>query len=217
MNASEDRTSATIQINADNKVVKAGETVAVEFTSTEDLYGFQFTLNHTGLELVNLTSDIATDDNFGFAKEGAITASWNAVQLEKLAGQVLFTAEFVATQTVELSQALSINSRYTAAEAYNAEGVANVALAFEGAVAGIELYQNTPNPFEGATKIGFALPEAANATITVKDINGAVVSEIKGAFAKGYNSVDVAVETSGVLYYTLKSGDFSVTKKMIKL
>ena len=35
-----------------------------------------------------------------------------------------------------------------------------------------ELYQNTPNPFSGETKIGFWLPESMTATLKVMDVTG---------------------------------------------
>ena len=122
-----------------------------------------------------------------------------------------------SVKDVQLSEVLSINSRYTAAEAYSAEGLQDVALSFAGEQAQTyALYQNTPNPFKGETRIAFELPTAATATITIKDMNGNVVSVINGDYAKGYNSVSVeGLSTTGVMYYTLKSGDFTATKKMI--
>ena len=96
-------------------------------------------------------------------------------------------------------------------------GPQDVVLSFAGEQAQTyALYQNTPNPFKGETRIAFELPTEAAATITIKDMNGNVVSVINGDYAKGYNSVSVeGLSTTGVMYYTLKSGDFTATKKMI--
>ena len=78
------------------------------------------------------------------------------------------------------------------------------------------LYQNTPNPFKGETVIAFELAEAGAVVVTIMDVNGKVVRTINGDFAKGFNNVTVKdINTTGVLYYTLESGDFTATKKMI--
>jgi len=120
-----------------------------------------------------------------------------------------------------LSKVLGVSSRYTAAEAYNqASELMNVAIQFntgDVVAAGFELYQNTPNPFKGQTVIGFNLPSAADATITISDITGKVVKLIRGSYAKGFNQevLNSADLPTGVLTYTLQSGEFTATKKMV--
>jgi len=168
-------------------------------------------LNHTNLELVEIIDGVAKAENFGI-KADALTASWNGKATE----EVLFSAVFTATADVTLSEVMSLNSRYTAAEAYNANGEAmKVNLEFN-ATAGFELFQNSPNPFNGVTTISFNLPTAAAATLTINDINGKVISVINVEGAKGYNSVQVSdLAASGVLYYTLESADMSATRKMV--
>jgi len=69
-------------------------------------------------------------------EEGVITTSWNshkAVNVEDNA--TVFSLTFTATATANISDIVSINSRYTQAEAYNGSDLYNVALAFNGAVA----------------------------------------------------------------------------------
>jgi len=98
----------------------------------------------------------------------------------------------------------------------------DVALRFNGntiAGVGFELYQNQPNPFVNKTMVGFHLPEAATATLTVFDAAGRVVFTQKGDFAKGYNAISLdraLLNTVGVLYYTLATENASATKKMIQ-
>jgi len=80
------------------------------------------------------------------------------------------------------------------------------------------LYQNEPNPFLGATKISFYMPKAAKATLSIFDVSGKLVATRNIDAVKGTNTETFTreqLQTSGVLYYTLESGDFTATKKMI--
>ena len=82
------------------------------------------------------------------------------------------------------------------------------------------LLQNVPNPFEGSTQIGFYLPDAADARLTVRDIKGAVLYQIKGSYAKGWNALELnsaILPASGVLYYSLETARFVETKRMLLL
>ena len=199
----------------------AGNEYKVDFTAADlnGIEGFQFTLNldKKGLELVDLVPGIAAEENFGiFTEEGVITASWNG----EAKGGVLFSLVVRAKSNTTLSEVLNLNSRYTAAEAYKGGEVMNVGLNFNAskASANYELYQNTPNPFAGETIIGFNLPAAGTVTLTIQDVTGRTLKVINGRYAKGYNQVTVKdrdLSTKGVLTYTLKVADFTMTKKMV--
>ena len=68
---------------------------------------------------------------------------------------------FQATTDIKLSEVLTINSRYTKAEAYNNDyEVMDVNILVEGTngvTTQTELYQNRPNPFSNETTFGFYL------------------------------------------------------------
>uniref|UniRef100_UPI0005C70F79 T9SS type A sorting domain-containing protein n=1 Tax=Lewinella cohaerens TaxID=70995 RepID=UPI0005C70F79 len=119
-------------------------------------------------------------------------------------------------------EALSISSRYTAAEAYRNGEMTDLGIEFTNGwnVAGeFALYQNTPNPFAAATLIGFNLPEDAAATVTINDASGRVLRVIKGDYAAGYNTINVTKQdlqgATGVLSYTIEAGEHRATKQMI--
>lgn len=81
-----------------------------------------------------------------------------------------------------------------------------------------EVYQNTPNPFNGETKIGYNLPEDATVTITIQDVTGKTLKVMNQNGFKGYNNVMLDAKTlgaSGVLYYTVATDKYTATKKMI--
>jgi hypothetical protein len=80
------------------------------------------------------------------------------------------------------------------------------------------LYQNYPNPFNPATKIKFDINTPGFTTIRVFDSNGREVDELLSEnISAGTYEVNFSGEklASGVYYYTIKSGNFSQTKKMI--
>jgi len=80
------------------------------------------------------------------------------------------------------------------------------------------LYDNYPNPFNPSTTIRYSIPEASFTTLSVYDALGNEVSflvnESKsvGTYEVEFNATNLS---SGIYYYTLQSGSFSSTKKMI--
>ncbi|MFK7808261.1 MAG: T9SS type A sorting domain-containing protein, partial [Saprospiraceae bacterium] len=134
----------------------------------------------------------------------------------------VFTVSFTAKADVKLSEVLSFDSRYTAAEAYNADlELMDVELRFDTEdlqAAKLELLQNIPNPFANETLIGFNLPESMAVTISIYDLSGRVLKQIEGDFEKGYNAVSVAQDelrgSTGIMYYQLSTPKRQITKKM---
>ncbi len=214
--AAQNRTNGSISVNTSDKQVNAGEVFTVEFTTDAAIAGYQFTLNYNNLELVNINNALATAENFGLQSD-ALTVSWNDIAVRDLAGQALISLTFQATADVQLSDVLSVNSRYTAAEAYTTQGVESVELTFNGeSAASYVLYQNEPNPFNGVTTIGFEMAEAGKANLTIMTVNGQTVRTVTGEFAAGYNEIQIKdLNATGVLYYTLEANGFTATKKMI--
>ena len=166
-------------------------------------------------------------DNFGFTKanEGIITTSWNSREEVSLADdEVIFSLLVKAKTSTELNKVLTITSQYTKAEAYTSDmELMDVALTFK-TDNNVEidqtftLYQNQPNPFKEETMIGFTLPEASKATLTIYDVAGRTLKMIRNDFAKGYNTVSINrsdLGSTGLLYYRLETKNDIATKKMI--
>jgi hypothetical protein len=219
--AAEVRTAGTLDINAAEAALKAGQEYSVEFSATDlkNIQGYQFALNldKRKVELVDIVYGVAKAENFGvFASEGIITTSWNS---EAKQG-ALFTLLLRAKADAQLSSALSLN-RVVSAEAYNANNdQLDLALKFNNVAVsnGFELKQNKPNPFNGETVISFNLPKATAATLTISDVTGRILKSVRANYAKGLNQVTLKasdLNASGVLYYTLEADDFTATKKMI--
>ncbi|KGE87643.1 HYR domain-containing protein [Phaeodactylibacter xiamenensis] len=213
----------TFALQTDEQELKAGNEYRVSFTAAElaRIEGYQATLTlSNGVELVDIVSGVATEDNFGlsYLGEGMITTSWNG----EASDAELFTLVLRANSDVMLSEVLGVSSAVTKAEAYGKDGsFQDVAIEFStGTVAGagFELYQNQPNPFKGETVIGFNLPEAAQVTITISDVTGKVLKLYRQDGSKGYNHITVKsseLAATGVVSYTVETGDYTATKKMV--
>jgi hypothetical protein len=82
------------------------------------------------------------------------------------------------------------------------------------------LSQNYPNPFNPSTLIQYQLPEKGFVTLKVYDAIGVevetLVSEVKDAGIYEI-SFDASSLTTGVYFYTLSSGNFVKSNKMILL
>ncbi len=82
------------------------------------------------------------------------------------------------------------------------------------------LSQNYPNPFNPATRIKYQLPRMSHVTLRVFDVLGREVETlIDRVEDAGYKSVefDASRFASGVFFYQINAGDFSVVRKMLVL
>ena len=211
----------TLLLQIEDKYVSAGERIAIDINATDigQIQGYQFSMNHDGLELMNIEDGLATANNFNTNWRHTITTSWNKTNQTNQHSK-LFTLNFVATTSGQLSDLLSISSDITTKEAYDETGdIMDIALQFTNTVGlGFGLSQNAPNPFRGETVIGFTLPSASSATLKVLDTQGKVLKSIDGTYQKGYNTITLnakELRTTGVLYYRLEAIDQVATKKML--
>ena len=227
-----DRSGNNLVFNVDDFSMNVGSQYAIDVRANNfnDIAGYQYTLKFdpAAFDVTNIKMAEGlglNDENFALNRvgQGAITTSWNHFEGISVDPEtVLFTLIIEAKKAVALSEAMTINSSVTPAEAYNSQDqISDIALNFNSeAVAPNEfvLLQNRPNPFTDATAVGFHLPEATNITLTVFDVTGKVVHVRTGDFAKGYNEILIKkkeLTASGVLYYQLDSETYTATKKMI--
>lgn len=222
----------------DNEKILAGETFRVAFRANNfiNLLGYQFAMHFDkgALELVDIeTGDLTslTKTNFGLTMldEGIITTSWdNSNNTLHDNNTVLFTLIFKANANTSISDALRLAPNQMVAEAYQATGdngveLLNVGLQFnssENLGGQFELFQNNPNPFRESTTIGFRLPEAGKATLSVYDMSGKMLTVLSNDFAEGYNEVIIGKDvlgTAGVLFYKLETPGHTATRRMVRM
>ena len=85
-----------------------------------------------------------------------------------------------------------------------------------------ESYETTsyPNPFNPATEIRVALPEASDMTLEVFDVSGRKVAQLhSGSLPAGYHSFhwDASSFPSGVYIYRMRANNFSQSKNIVLL
>ena len=90
------------------------------------------------------------------------------------------------------------------------------------------LLPNYPNPFNPETWIPYQLAEPANVTVSIYSVNGKLIrtltlghqpvgvykSRSRAAYWDGKNALGEPV-ASGLYFYTLTTGDFTATRKML--
>lgn len=82
------------------------------------------------------------------------------------------------------------------------------------------LKQNYPNPFNPSTTISFSIPEKAQVTLKIYNILGSEVASLMneekpaGTYSVVFNAANMP---SGIYFYTLTSGKFTETKKLVLL
>ncbi len=122
------------------------------------------------------------------------------------------SAVFTTGGTFFTSRALTGELRYVVS---TTTGITNLNT---GIPEGYKLSQNYPNPFNPSTNIKFDIPEKNNVTLKVYNVHGQEVAVLAngeytaGSYVVNWNASGIA---SGVYFYTIQSGSFTQTKKLL--
>ncbi len=222
------RSGATMLLEVSDRAVEAGEQVEIA-VSSEDfkaVSGLQMTIEFNGLTFKDVQGkSIAVGaSNVGVISDNVITMSWNSNTAVSTSDD-LFLITATATRDGNISEMINVTDRVITPEVYVGSSleILNVELGIRGGngvVLANQLMQNEPNPFKQLTSITFNLAKAGKATLTVRDVAGKLIRTVNGEYEAGMNTISLAksdLNIVGVLYYTLESGNFSETKKMIVL
>ncbi len=221
-----DRRMLDIKVDAVD-FVTIGDVVEVTLTFPQSVAGFQWTLEAKGLAYSAINSDDIniSDQHVGVLHDGIVTMSWNADDLTKDQSSypMSMTIQFVATAEGKVIDMLALTDKVANTEAYTiSDEILDLRLISDRSSENVAfaLYQNEPNPWTGSTMISFELPEAGKAILTLYDMTGKVVKVIDGEYKEGLQQIQLSkkdLPTVGILYYRLDSGNYSATKKMIRL
>lgn len=226
------RNKAMLPLILDGKTFLAGEEFSLPVRSNEltDLYGLQLALKITTdqLEWVGVTSAKCkvSKDQYLIDRK-TLRLSWNDDQKVSLVeGDVLFEMVFRAKSAGTLkSSDLVMSSKDMAPESYHKNSDREIQLIVrehqnEIVSKGYALYQNIPNPFTDETTIYFSSSEPGEATISIHDLSGNLVSQRRLNAVPGLNKVIITADqlnATGVLYYRLELNGFNSMQKMVIL
>jgi len=231
-NSLEERSNKKMVLNALNQTVKAGTSFDVVLNPSSDitLSSAQFTLHFDAsmADFSGITSEsLELKNSFSemYMEEGLVPFAWYTHKAKDLDVDTDLVFTFTAKQDLSVSELFTIDSELTPALAYTPNGTQydvqlNILDTNVDANHSIVLHQNKPNPFSDASIIGFELPNEQAVSITIFDIDGKLLytKDVEGT--AGYNRVELTadeISKTGVLFYQLNTGDYSVTKKMIIL
>jgi len=223
------RNDIGLSLVIDDVAVRSGQSYQLDVRADQfsAVSGFQFTLNTANAHIETIVGGALKIDqsNIAVLNTEYTTVSWaESQQVAADSDETLFTLVITAKEDGQLSDMISMSSDKTAAEAYVSEqyDVVNIDLAIESKesvdFAGFDLQDNVPNPFRQMTTIGFNLPQAGAATISIMDIDGKLLMSRTDNFNQGLNQIELTRQeiggSSGVFFYRLDAGGFTQTKKM---
>ncbi len=235
-NSTERGTNQILTLTTDELTMNKQELVTVDFKAKDiqALFGWQFSLDYdeTMVEFVGYQSDVIETNDFAMhiTDEGLMHISWaepNKLELEE--NSTIFSLQFIAKETTQLSEVLTLNPRYLKAEAYlNNKEVADVELAFEPAQAitttattidnnTFQVFQNYPNPVVDMTTIPFEIATASEVVLTIYDISGKEIHAQKGMYQAGKHEIPVYAQNlvNGMLIYEIATPNAAIAKRMM--
>ena len=215
----QERSNRVLRFDLTDQIMEADTAYTLTLKPVEDVLGYQFTLKLNGLELIEiLPGKNMSADNFAVFRHEAGTMLTVSAEIQP----GTFELRVKASASGKLSRMLEVSSQITRAEAYGPDGVPmDVMLHFNTDTSqrtDFELYQNQPNPFTDKTSIGFYLPEAGSATLSVLDDSGRLLFSQTAAYAKGYNTITInrsLLPANGLLFYRLATAADQATRTMM--
>ena len=202
--------SGTVITGSVNKTTDGGNTWQLILDNFTPLNGVCFTSENTGyiyggsssLDAFAEASYIGKTTNGGLNWHTQQTGSlWPVLDMSFASSEVgVATAFDVVTYTVNGGGAI---------------GIQQISLNVPG---DFSISQNYPNPFNPATNIEFSIPKASFVKLTVYDVSGRELETLvsQNMTAGTYKADwDASKYSSGVYFYTITSGSYHHTKKMI--
>ncbi len=161
---------------------------------------------------------------------GTIRLSWvNGGHLDaQKAGEWLmsFDVKLKQAQVEDFLKSIRLNQGRLIPELYRGETVHGLQLFIQRASGdqvesdnvSFELLANQPNPFSNNTTIKFYLNKRSDATLSILDVSGRILYEIKGNYPAGISEVLIHssdLPGSGIYYYRLSLNSGTTIRKMI--
>jgi len=219
---------ANIKVNS-SVTTKGNKRLQFIADSNLELLGTQFSIEFNAqstelLAMIPMSMEL-TNENVAWdrVEDGDFIVSWNSSSVVDIkAGDVLFELLFKGNDT---DIKLNNNSTSYNPEIYtlNNGSVLRQQIKFNGDLNNnytFNVEQNIPNPFKDETDITFTMEKDGPVVISITDQTGRLVYQESNSYKAGTNSIKLhsnAINTTGLLYYTIATESHTVTKKMIVL
>lgn len=200
---------------------KAGETIIISLTAAESvrMNGLQFALGFDPekVRFVSMDSDGVdglAPENFHEVNAGKVRIQWDNLE-NKLshAGDLLLALRFEVMQDVSAPDWLWLDRQDIAPEvsldnAQHADVQLQWPIRDSIRLGGLVLYPPHPNPFVRETRISFDLAEESAAQITVFDLKGTILYEVRGTLHAGRHTIpldEVIFPGTGVYQFQVRT------------
>jgi hypothetical protein len=192
--------------------------ITIPFTATKDTtYNLYARLNCPSADDNSFWMKL---DNGAFvAVDGLTTSGWTWLKITSFVltkGQHKITIGY--REDGAMLDKVCISSYGTAPTGFGEKDAIAVGVNSLDITNGYKLGQNYPNPFSGKTNISFEIPDHAFVSLKVYNLLGTEIGELAGKeYSSGKHKVEFDMKNlgKGIYIYTLKTGKFSVSRKMI--
>jgi len=142
----------------------------------------------------------------------------NGLKLDE--NDILFTLIIEASHDVQLSSVLRFVDKTLAPEVYSGDGSEISEMHLEFRNTEFKVFEPFPNPFYEKTSIDFTLPEDADYSFKITDLNAREVFDINGNGKTGLNSIRLTndnFQSGGIYMYRLNAGSIQSSGKLVFL
>ena len=215
----------------ENSFIKKDSTVLIPvyIEKVEDVVGFQFTLELSGVELDTVKPGKIKSTKIYNVVDDRVLFLWTDIGASFSKDDVLFYLKLKAKADIHTKDALKLSGNFLSPEIYLGGNLDIHELKFSVKKASATdnldsarqfiLYQNKPNPFNRHTVIGFETNTVSGYKMTFYNSTGKIVNTISGISKQGYNSIDISnsdIRIKGVIFYKLETAGNVAVKKMVK-
>ena len=219
----ENRNAGEVKVLHDLLSIGENEYLVPVYLDEEiSLYGLQLAIRlNEGMDMdLFEVGKLAVSDNQIRYDEGVLRIAFSSEDLLTVKpGEALFHMTVSSENTI--TEAFTIDAGLMKSELYNEDfQVVNLEAGNMMNDNQIILHQNVPNPFNGTTRIRLDLPTADEVTFSVLNLAGQIISTESKFYEAGENFIILNsedFEENGVYYYKVEAGNYSTTRKMIKV
>ncbi len=207
-----------------NEQIAKGTTVDVPFVIEQNtqLEGLQFALkfDESKLTFLDIISDLSITEHNYQVEDGVLSFSWTTVeQIALTKGDVPFKLTFIAKETGDLVENISLSNTGLTAEIYSdATTTTPFSINWSNQVenSAFQAFKNYPNPFTTNTTIPFYLPQSSTIVLQIFDAKGRTVLKEQQAFEAGFQDylLEKNLNGSGLYFYRLESNFGTATGRM---